>query len=252
MLNGMEAETHKLFPQVLSLQTQLTDCVTQILKQPSSSSEPDVATSTSVTVAPPMRHGRASQRRSALFSVAHQSQATSDSLRTPLVEFFNTLEAFYKSLQSLPFNEIVSFNDFEIIASHFAFDFSSLLHATLNHSTLHFPPHFTPQLIRDVDNRLNQLVEPVSSTHNDIAIVHSLLSEHGKYVNIFDWFQSFVAMVSPSNSSTVLLTALPPVELHSYYARFHLAMNAMQLMGFITETQRKADHVQRTTFYANE
>ena len=80
----------------------------------------------------------------------------------------------------------------------------------------------------------------------DTAIAYQILSEGGKFVNLYDWYNGFSAMRSGQiaaadeddngEQETLLL------------ARFGRAVAELEFVGLLKHTKRKTDHVQRLVF----
>ncbi|KAL3882398.1 hypothetical protein ACJMK2_028742 [Sinanodonta woodiana] len=84
--------------------------------------------------------------------------------------------------------------------------------------------------------------ENLSSAMPDICIVYKLHLECGMFINLYDWLQAFITVISsdaefdPKNPDQVL------------QARFIRAVSELQFLGFIMPTKRKTDHVVRLTW----
>ncbi|CAG5121531.1 unnamed protein product [Candidula unifasciata] len=82
----------------------------------------------------------------------------------------------------------------------------------------------------------------------DICIVYKLHLECGTLVNLYDWLQAFVTVISSKETGVgkkVERNSKPSTELR---ARFIRAVSELQFLGFIKATQRKTDHVTRLTW----
>ena len=87
----------------------------------------------------------------------------------------------------------------------------------------------------------------------DLCIVYKLHLECGSLVNLYDWLQAFVTIVTteePAMDSKPKKKGKssqrnPSVELR---ARFIRAVSELQFLGFIKSTRRKTDHVMRLTW----
>lgn len=76
----------------------------------------------------------------------------------------------------------------------------------------------------------------ISATMPDLCIVYKLHLECGPMINVFDWLQSFQAIIGADAIDDVL------------QARFARAVAELQFLGFIRPTRRKTDHVARLTW----
>lgn len=91
--------------------------------------------------------------------------------------------------------------------------------------------------------------ESILPTMPDICIVYKLHLECGTLVNLYDWLQAFLVIVTSQregqSTKMPLKTRNPSIELR---ARFIRAVSELQFLGFIKATQRKTDHVTRLTW----
>ncbi|KAK3726450.1 hypothetical protein RRG08_005055 [Elysia crispata] len=95
--------------------------------------------------------------------------------------------------------------------------------------------------------------ESILPTMPDLCIVYKLHLECGSLVNLYDWLQAFVTIVTteePAMDSKPKKKGKssqrnPSVELR---ARFIRAVSELQFLGFIKSTRRKTDHVMRLTW----
>uniref|UniRef100_A0A2C9JVY9 Origin recognition complex subunit 3 n=1 Tax=Biomphalaria glabrata TaxID=6526 RepID=A0A2C9JVY9_BIOGL len=90
--------------------------------------------------------------------------------------------------------------------------------------------------------------DSILSSMPDLCIVYKLHLECGTLVNLYDWLQAFVMIISsndgPENQKKSKSKG-PTVEQR---ARFIRAVSELQFLGFIKGTQRKTDHVTRLTW----
>ncbi|KAK6987281.1 origin recognition complex subunit 3 [Biomphalaria glabrata] len=90
--------------------------------------------------------------------------------------------------------------------------------------------------------------DSILSSMPDLCIVYKLHLECGTLVNLYDWLQAFVMIISsndgPENPKKSKSKG-PTVEQR---ARFIRAVSELQFLGFIKGTQRKTDHVTRLTW----
>ncbi|PSN46610.1 Origin recognition complex subunit 3 [Blattella germanica] len=79
----------------------------------------------------------------------------------------------------------------------------------------------------------------------DICILYKLHLECGKLINMYDWLQAFLAVVSPNESGEEQRDVAPELQ-----ARFTRAVAELQFLGFIKSSRKKTDHVMRLTWGA--
>ena len=95
--------------------------------------------------------------------------------------------------------------------------------------------------------------DSIVPTMPDLCIVYKLHLECGKLVNLYDWLQAFVTIVTAEEAALDTKSKRkgkasqrnPSVELR---ARFIRAVSELQFLGFIKSTRRKTDHVMRLTW----
>ena len=106
-----------------------------------------------------------------------------------------------------------------------------------------------------VPENMNQLVDPsiLNSVHEDltkttdatgekesvanrppVCTVYRLMTESGKFVNLYDWYQSFQFCHEGNNSDLI-------------QAKFFSAVAELEFLGIIKPDKRKIDHVQKLT-----
>ncbi|XP_064594696.1 origin recognition complex subunit 3-like [Liolophura sinensis] len=85
----------------------------------------------------------------------------------------------------------------------------------------------------------------VLSSMPDVCIVYKLHLECGQLINLFDWLQAFVTVITPlEDDEDSEKQEIDPV----LQARFIRAVSELQFLGFIKPTKRKTDHVARLTW----
>ncbi len=110
------------------------------------------------------------------------------------------------------------------------------------------PRHTVLSAMRDPTKYLGSLEE---GQVPDTAVSYQILSEGGKLVNIYDWYNSFSAIrtahMSANEGQDDLegFDATPEVLLQARFAR---TCSELEFLGLIKHTKRKTDHVQRLVF----
>ena len=85
-----------------------------------------------------------------------------------------------------------------------------------------------------VGARLNQAAEP------NICSVYQLMTESGKYVNLYDWYQSYHFSQTEQDGE-----GNPSDDI--VQAKFFAAVAELEFLGIIQPVKRKIDHVQKLT-----
>ncbi|XP_038078815.1 origin recognition complex subunit 3-like [Patiria miniata] len=88
----------------------------------------------------------------------------------------------------------------------------------------------------------------VLSTMPDVCIAYKLHMECGRLINLYDWLQAFITVVTgeqDEDGSSHGNSKKPNPQLQ---ARFIRAVSELQFLGFIKATRKKTDHVSRLTW----
>ncbi|CAG2213757.1 ORC3 [Mytilus edulis] len=85
----------------------------------------------------------------------------------------------------------------------------------------------------------------ISSMMPDLCIVYKLHLECTQLINLFDWLQAFVTVVTSEQEEEEGKKKTVEKVLQ---ARFIRAVSELQFLGFIKPTKRKTDHVARLTW----
>ncbi|VVC34496.1 Origin recognition complex, subunit 3 [Cinara cedri] len=101
-----------------------------------------------------------------------------------------------------------------------------------------------PQHYIDCDCCELEFPEQILKTMPDISIVYKLhLESRFNQINMYDWLQKFISIVSPDHDDENNDNNVDPV----LQARFIRAVNELQHLGYIKPSKYKADHVMRLT-----
>ncbi|XP_067882717.1 origin recognition complex subunit 3 isoform X2 [Heterodontus francisci] len=87
----------------------------------------------------------------------------------------------------------------------------------------------------------------ITSTAPDICIVYKLHLECGRLINLYDWLQAFVTVVSAAEGKDPDKMSSGQVD-EVLHARFIRAVSELEFLGFIKATKQKTDHVARLTW----
>lgn len=136
-----------------------------------------------------------------------------------------------------PLHEIFYFNDVNAIRDHIkAAPRCSIQHA------LSQPGKYLSCSCCQCD------AESILPSMPDICIVYKLHLECGTLVNLYDWLQAFVVVISSKGTDFKKPTKASKTPSLEHRARFIRAVAELQFLGFIKATQRKTDHVTRLTW----
>ncbi|XP_054262243.1 origin recognition complex subunit 3 [Macrosteles quadrilineatus] len=106
------------------------------------------------------------------------------------------------------------------------------------HTALNNPHHYLQCECCKISNN-----SEILSTMPDICIAYKLHLESGALINMYDWLQSFVTIVSPGEEDRDERKVDPAIQ-----ARFTRAVTELQFLGFIKGSKKKTDHVARLTW----
>ncbi|XP_046664518.1 origin recognition complex subunit 3 [Homalodisca vitripennis] len=106
------------------------------------------------------------------------------------------------------------------------------------HTALHNPHHYL-----QCDCCKMSSDGEILHTMPDVCIVYKLHLESGALINMYDWLQSFVTIVSPEDSDRDDRKVDPGLQ-----ARFTRAVSELQFLGFVKASKKKTDHVARLTW----
>ncbi|CAL1532782.1 unnamed protein product, partial [Lymnaea stagnalis] len=157
-------------------------------------------------------------------------------------EILNCLDNYFRQLlicpMSFPFSDVLYFNDLSAIRDQIKAVPRCSIQCALTQ-----PGKYMMCPCCQCDK------ESILQTMPDICIVYKLHLECGTLVNLYDWLQAFIVIVTSNmegkKTKMPLKIRSPSTELK---ARFIRAVSELQFLGFIKATQRKTDHVTRLTW----
>ncbi|XP_059144309.1 origin recognition complex subunit 3-like [Physella acuta] len=156
-------------------------------------------------------------------------------------EILNSLDNHFRNLlqcpMTHPLHEIFYFNDVSAIRDHIkAAPRCSIQHA------LSQPGKYLSCSCCQCD------AESILPSMPDVCIVYKLHLECGTLVNLYDWLQAFVVVISSKGTDMKKPTKASKTPSLEHRARFIRAVAELQFLGFVKATQRKTDHVTRLTW----
>lgn len=134
----------------------------------------------------------------------------------------------------LPLHEVVVFDNVAAAKRHVVGIPRAALHTALND-----PHHYLQCDCCKISDP-----EEILTTMPDICIAYKLHLESGALINMYDWLQSFVTIVSPNEQTDGDQQKIDP----KIQARFTRAVAELQFLGFIKSSKQKTDHVTRLTW----
>ncbi|XP_063224951.1 origin recognition complex subunit 3 [Bacillus rossius redtenbacheri] len=185
----------------------------------------------------PARHHARSRLRQRIWEMARKERPPSayERLRGQVLEGLmgEALPPLLAPPSSLPLHEVLLFDE-PSVRRHLAPAPRAALHSALG----------DPR--RYLLCECCRLPEPsaILQTMPDVCIAYKLHLESGRLVNLYDWLQAFVAVVSPGDGEESREVD-PRLQ-----ARFTQAVSELQFLGFVKASKKKTDHVIRTTWGA--
>ncbi|ESO93276.1 hypothetical protein LOTGIDRAFT_232717 [Lottia gigantea] len=158
-----------------------------------------------------------------------------EKLRNETLDFLHLLfQKYLKCPTSLPLYELLYYNSVSIIKHHINAAPRSAIQRALS------TPHQYLQC-KCCEGDPNSILP----TMPDVCIVYKLHLECGQLINLYDWLQAFMTVVTSEDEENDAKSKKPDQILQ---ARFIRAVSELQFLGFIKPTKRKTDHVARLTW----
>ncbi|XP_022101545.1 origin recognition complex subunit 3-like [Acanthaster planci] len=161
-----------------------------------------------------------------------------ESLVNETLEFFDSI--FRKHLvcpNTLTFHEIFYYNSVSDVRHHINASPRAAIQTALNN-----PSHYLQSELCKAEPGV------VLSTMPDVCIAYKLHMECGRLINLYDWLQAFITVVTgeqEQDEGSHDNSKKPDPQLQ---ARFIRAVSELQFLGFIKATRKKTDHVARLTW----
>uniref|UniRef100_A0A8C2GWZ2 Origin recognition complex subunit 3 n=1 Tax=Cyprinus carpio TaxID=7962 RepID=A0A8C2GWZ2_CYPCA len=149
-------------------------------------------------------------------------------LRSQVIEFIDSLVREYLTPAELqPLNEVCYYSSSGVLRQRLNVTPRTSIQAALSH------PFYYLQ-----NESLKTDAGTISSAAPDLCIVYKLHLECGRLINLYDWLEAFVTVMSAAEDQ----------DTNSEDARFIQAVSEMEFLGFIKSTKQKTDHVARLTW----
>ncbi|XP_062517418.1 origin recognition complex subunit 3-like isoform X2 [Corticium candelabrum] len=155
------------------------------------------------------------------------------------------LELFFKSClrhsKSVPLNEIFYFDSNSML---------SLSHRAALQRALTDPYSY----LKTTRHKKSHSPSGIDPHWPDTCIVYKLYEECSRLINLYDWMQAFISVVSQleetvDRSKRKQAKLRKKAEINTnLHARFIRAVSELQFLGFVKATKRKTDHVERLTW----
>lgn len=159
-----------------------------------------------------------------------------EKLRMEVIDYFDSVfRKFLLCPKSLPLHEVFYYDSAADVKRHLNSSPRSAVQTALAS-----PHHYLHCKCCEMDSGI------LSPSMPDICIVYKLHLECTLLINLFDWLQAFVTVVTSDEEEEDdgKKRAVDKV----LQARFIRAVSELQFLGFIKPTKRKTDHVARLTW----
>uniref|UniRef100_T1JB59 Origin recognition complex subunit 3 n=1 Tax=Strigamia maritima TaxID=126957 RepID=T1JB59_STRMM len=155
-----------------------------------------------------------------------------ETIRTEVIDYFDAM--FKKVLispMSLPFHEVMYFNDIRSVKGQLLPTPRSAIHIALN----------DPQEYLQCGCCSIVEQDSILPTMPDLCILYKLHLECGRMINLYDLLQVGCENIKIKDLWVIVFFV-------TSRARFTYAVSELQFLGFVKATQRKADHLVRLTW----
>ncbi|XP_059376823.1 origin recognition complex subunit 3 [Carassius carassius] len=158
-------------------------------------------------------------------------------LRSQVIEFIDSLVREYLTPAELqPLSEVCYYSSSGVLRQRLNVTPRTSIQAALSH------PFYYLQ-----DESLKTNSGTISSAAPDLCIVYKLHLECGRLINLYDWLEAYVTVMSAAEDQ-----GTNSEEGGKYdslkHARFIQAVSEMEFLGFVKSTKQKTDHVARLTW----
>ncbi|KAK7492009.1 hypothetical protein BaRGS_00016673 [Batillaria attramentaria] len=158
-----------------------------------------------------------------------------EKVRGELLYFFKeNVRRYVCPAKAVVLYEILSYDDDSTVRHHLNAAPRSAIHLALSN-----PAHYLHCDCCNVEGG------SISPSMPDVCIAYKLHLESGQLINLYDWLQAFVSIVTVEEQENKKKGSKPDKLLQ---ARFIQAVSELQFLGFIKPTKRKTDHVARLTW----
>lgn len=158
-------------------------------------------------------------------------------LRSEVMEFIDSLVREYLTPAELqPLNEVCYYSSSGVLRQRLNVTPRTSIQTALSH-----PFFYLQNEILKTDNGT------ISSAAPDLCIVYKLHLECGRLINLYDWLEAFVTVMSAAEDQDTNSEEGGKFD-SLEHARFIQAVSEMEFLGFVKSTKQKTDHVARLTW----
>lgn len=158
-------------------------------------------------------------------------------LRGQVIEFIDGLVREYLTpAELLPLNEVCYYSSSGVLRQRLNVTPRTSIQTALSH-----PFHYLQ------NESLKTNAGTISSAAPDLCIVYKLHLECGRLINLYDWLEAFVTVMSAAEDQDADSEEYAKFD-SLKHARFIQAVSEMEFLGFVKSTKQKTDHVARLTW----
>lgn len=158
-------------------------------------------------------------------------------LRSQVIEFIDSLVREYLTPAELqPLSEVCYYSSSGVLRQRLNVTPRTSIQTALTH-----PFHYLQ------NESLKTNAGTISSAAPDLCIVYKLHLECGRLINLYDWLEAFVTVMSAAEDQDADSEEKGKVD-SLKHARFIQAVSEMEFLGFVKSTKQKTDHVARLTW----
>ncbi|CAM4650024.1 hypothetical protein PO909_011293 [Leuciscus waleckii] len=158
-------------------------------------------------------------------------------LRSQVIEFIDSLVREYLTPAELqPLSEVCYYSSSGILRQRLNVTPRTSIQTALSH-----PFHYLQ------NESLKTNAGTISSAAPDLCIVYKLHLECGRLINLYDWLEAFVTVMSAAEDQDADSEENGKFD-SLKHARFIQAVSEMEFLGFVKSTKQKTDHVARLTW----
>ncbi|KAK7152523.1 hypothetical protein R3I93_010672 [Phoxinus phoxinus] len=158
-------------------------------------------------------------------------------LRSQVIEFIDSLVREYLTPAELqPLSEVCYYSSSAVLRQRLNVSPRTSIQTALSH-----PFHYLQ------NESLKTNAGTISSAAPDLCIVYKLHLECGRLINLYDWLEAFVTVMSAAEDQDADSEEKGKFD-SLKHARFIQAVSELEFLGFVKSTKQKTDHVARLTW----
>uniref|UniRef100_A0A8C1WXE9 Origin recognition complex subunit 3 n=1 Tax=Cyprinus carpio TaxID=7962 RepID=A0A8C1WXE9_CYPCA len=158
-------------------------------------------------------------------------------LRSQVIDFIDSLVREYLTpAEFQPLNEVCYYSSSGVLRQRLNVTPRTSIQAALTHPFYYLK-----------NESLKTNTGTISSAAPDLCIVYKLHLECGRLINLYDWLEAYVTVMSAAEDQDTNSEECGKFD-SLKHARFIQAVSEMEFLGFVKSTKQKTDHVARLTW----